>query len=334
MSDTALRLIEMLRLIPRSPRRITTTALRQLLADAGHITSARTIQRDLQTLSQAFPLVCDDRTPPYGWSWSHHARTDSLPSMDGPTALTFRLAEEHLKRMLPMGVLRAMEPHFAQARSVLAAASNGFPSWPNKIRVLPGAVRLLPPRIDDAVMATLYEGLMFDRRIAVTYEPRSGKRRDYELSPQGLAFRDSVIYLVASHRHYPNVVMYALHRFRAARLLDTPRHVLPEFDFDQWVDKGGYNADTNAYIRLVARFAPEVGAHLLETPLCPDQRIGIDADGSLRLIADVPQTLQLEWWLRGFGEHVEVLAPQALRQRIIAGLRQLAVRYDLNRSDD
>ena len=102
-SNTTLRFIEMLRMIPREPRKMSTTELREKLSDEGYDTTPRTIQRDLLTLSESFPLVCDDRSHPYGWSRAKHANTQSLPGMDTATALTFTLTEQYLSEMQPKG---------------------------------------------------------------------------------------------------------------------------------------------------------------------------------------------------------------------------------------
>jgi len=55
--ETLLRHWQMLRLIPRHPRRISTAEIEQRLANRGYPTTRRIIQRDLDKLSREFPLV-------------------------------------------------------------------------------------------------------------------------------------------------------------------------------------------------------------------------------------------------------------------------------------
>jgi hypothetical protein len=121
MSDTLLRQWELLRAIPRAPRKIDVGSLMSKLAAAGYKTTKRSIQRDLNLLSGVFPLVCDDRSTPYGWSWSSDAPTFDLPSMDGPTALTLRLIEQFIPTLLPPTIRDLLAPQFTRARAVLAA---------------------------------------------------------------------------------------------------------------------------------------------------------------------------------------------------------------------
>ena len=328
MSTTALRMIEMLRMIPREPRKISTSELRERLAVEGYETTARTIQRDLITLSGSFSLVCDERNHPYGWSWSKTASAMSLPCMDTATALTFSLTEQYLGEMLPKGVLKTMDPHFRQAAQVLRATGNGMQAWQGKVRVLPRYQPLMQPKIKAKVVEVIYDALFRKQRVAAHYKPRNGEARDYELNPQGLAFRDAVIYLVASQKEYDNVVMFALHRFTKATVLETPSRTPEGFDFDDWIARGGYDAmDRLAPIKLVARFKSKIAEHLHETPLSDDQVISPDTDGWVEIIATVMDTQQLRWWLRGFGDGVEVVRPEMLREETISSVRSTLRMY-------
>lgn len=328
MSSPTLRTIELLRMIPREPRRVSTSELRDRLAAQGYEITPRTIQRDLMKLSDSFPLVCDERAPPYGWSWSKNAYAQSLPGMDVPTALTFSMAEQYLYEMLPKGALKLLNPHFKEARQVLKASGNGMLAWRDKIRILPRYQPLHSPQVNASVITTLYDALFRDQRVSVRYRPRSDEPRDYELSPQGLAFRDAVIYLVATQKEYDNVVMFALHRFTRASLLDKSAHHPPGFDFDEWIRKGGFDAlDNPKSIQLHARFHPSTAEHLRETPLSENQTITEESDGWVRIRAEVLNTQQLLWWLRGFGDGVEVIKPVSLRNQLAANAKAMAKMY-------
>ena len=82
MSETLMRQWQMLRLIPRKPSKMATTEIKQRLEEEGFKITQRTIQRDLVTFSSIFPLVCDDRDKPYGWSWESCADVMDIPGMD------------------------------------------------------------------------------------------------------------------------------------------------------------------------------------------------------------------------------------------------------------
>ena len=64
-----------------------------------------------------------------------------------------------------------------------------------------------------------------------------------------------------------------------------------------------------------------------ESPLCENQITRELPDGQVQVEAQVQDTQQLRWWLLGFGDHVEVLAPKALRQEFAEKSARMAERY-------
>jgi hypothetical protein len=71
---------ELLRRIPKG-RTITAPELREQLADAGFERDMRTIQRQLETLSEFYDIDRDDSTKPYRYSWKPYAKGLSLPCL-------------------------------------------------------------------------------------------------------------------------------------------------------------------------------------------------------------------------------------------------------------
>lgn len=101
MADSLRRQWLMLSLLPRAPRKLDASRIETLLRDQGIVINRRTIQRDLITLSGAFPIACDERSKPYGWSWTRDARSFDLQAMSPHVALTLTLALELLRSRLP-----------------------------------------------------------------------------------------------------------------------------------------------------------------------------------------------------------------------------------------
>ena len=54
--------------------------------------------------------------------------------------------------------------------------------------------------------------------------------------------------------------------------------------------------------------------HLPLHRLSARQTLRYCPDGRVRVTATVRDTLQLRWWLLGFGEQVEVIGPETLRE--------------------
>ena len=88
MSNSTLRQLKLLEILPRQPFKKSPQNLQDELLQTGFEVSVRTIQRDLKVLSGILPLVSDERDKPYGWSW-HKDASGLNPAMDPIEALTF-----------------------------------------------------------------------------------------------------------------------------------------------------------------------------------------------------------------------------------------------------
>ena len=83
------------------------------------------------------------------------------------------------------------------------------------------------------------------------------------------------------------------------------------FGLRDYDEDGRFGFGEGARIRLCIQIEKVTGQHLLESPLSTDQEVRELAD-SLEITATVVDSARLRWWLRGFGDAVEVLAPPAL----------------------
>lgn len=117
-ADMLLRHWTLLRKIPRHPQTRTARALHQTLADEGYHVTLRTVERDLDALSRAFPITCDDG-PVYEWCWLQDAPMPDIPGMEPAMALAFGLVQQYLTPLLPSATLGLLGPYFEQAARVL-----------------------------------------------------------------------------------------------------------------------------------------------------------------------------------------------------------------------
>lgn len=66
---TIARQWQLLKLLPARHPGLSSTQLQLALDKAGYKASKRTVERDLNDLSQVFPLHCNNKGMPYGWHW-------------------------------------------------------------------------------------------------------------------------------------------------------------------------------------------------------------------------------------------------------------------------
>ena len=319
-NDTQLRQWAMLKRIPQHPRQITARELTESLATEGVEMSKRTVERDLLSLSEIFPLLSNECSRPYGWSWSKDAESFSLPSMSPLQALTLELAHDHLTTLLPASLLQTLAPYFKCAESVLSSGDGvkKLASWRKKVAIVQPSQPLIPPDYPEEIIEAVHFALLSEQQLQISYASREkGETKSYRVHPLGIVQRGAVTYLVSTLSDYTNIRLLAVHRIQSAQVLDKPATTPENFKLTKYIREGAFGFGESGEIKLIVRFSTTAGEHLRETPLSLDQKIEADQPDWMRVQATVPNTAQLRWWLLGFGNQVEVLAPVSLREEFI-----------------
>jgi len=319
MAETLTRQWLLLRLIPRGPRKIDTASLEAQLTERGLVVHRRSLQRDLEALSEQMSgLCCDRRSKPYGWYWHADAPTLELPPMDVASAVTLEMMREQLVQVLPRSSVKVLEPLFTRAREVLAQnPSTKLSRWPRKVRVVPRGQPVLTPDVRPAVLEVVYQALLEERCFLARYRPRGALQpRDYTVTPLGLVSHGSTLVLVCELEGRKGPRHLLLHRMTSAEISEAPARTPPGFSLDGYLAQGHLGFKDSADLELRAIVDPMIAQTLHETPLARGQRLEPTSDGREILTVVVPGTLELRKWIAGHGAYIEVLAPTTLRVEI------------------
>jgi len=331
--DTLHRQWQTLRLIPRYPRKISGGELTKRLTSAGFVVTKRTVERDLQSLSAVFPLGVDTRSTPYGWSWDKGAAALDVPALSPTEAASFLMLRKFLEPLMPASLLDQLAPYFGMAEQCLASHDGASPwrQWVKKVAMVPTSQPLLPARIDPVAQSNLQEALLYNRQVRLRYQKRGERSEvEYVAHPLGLIQRGGVFYMVVTLFDYTDPRILVLHRVRRVELLDEPSRRPRGFDLAEFIAAGNLgfvDLGKTDPIDIVLRFSRDAGEHLWDTPLAADQTLIECADGRLELRATVADSMQLRWWLFGFGDGVEVMAPGTLRTELAERLSLAARKY-------
>lgn len=291
-----------------------TRELQETLEREGIEISLRTIQRDLNQISQRFPIE-SNKTVPQGWRWRSDAPIQSLPHMTSSQAVTFMMVEEHLKHLLPPSLIEEMNPWFDLARRSLSSQNN-VRQWINRVRIVPSNQPLIPPVVEKFAQQAIYEGLLQDKQIECIYRVRGplGEDKAYTLNPLALVQKGSIIYLICTRHDKTEVQTFALHRFKSATVLETRALHPVNFDIDAYIDSGalGFRVDFNKPTEVVdlELIMSEADAlYFSESQLSKEQTITQISGDLYKVSASVPFTSQLVWWLRSFGKKIIRIEP-------------------------
>ena len=298
-----------------------TRELHDILQREGIDISLRTIQRDLNQISQRFPIE-SNKTVPQGWRWRSDAPIQSLPHMTSSQAVTFMMVEEHLKHLLPPSLIEEMNPWFDLARRSLSTQNN-VRQWVNRVRIVPATQPLIPPIVERQAQQAIYEGLLQDKQIECIYRGRGaqGEDKSYILNPLGLVQKGAIIYLICTRHDKTDVQTFALHRFKSASVLNSRALHPVDFNIDDYIESGalGFRVDFNIptyNVQLRLLMSEHDASYFYESQLSKDQIIQAYNEHQVEVIATVPFTSQLVWWLRSFGKKIVDIQPEEVARAV------------------
>lgn len=170
------------------------------------------------------------------------------------------------------------------------------------------------------------------RVVEMTYDPGTGAAKRTRVHPYFLepdaALRS--VYLIAYDEPAAAMRTYKVERIRTATLT-TERYEIPDdFDPDAWLANswGIWSPDaSHPPTRIRLRFGAAIAHRLREAIWHRSQELTELGDGGLELAFTVNGIVEIQPWILSWGDGVEVLEPDELRDAVAAAVRAAAAHY-------
>ena len=302
-----------LSMVSRAPLSITDVHNR--LKQLGISVSKKTVERDLARLPDEFPqmIEVDDSSKPYTFRQPKNARKYS--GMSPEEAVCLELAYTYLNPLLPNTSLDDIKPYLKEAEAVLSEnASAKMRRWKDKVQTINEGFQLEQARIKEGILEDIHKSIWDGNTIIAKYKsPRRERPKEYLLHPAGIVNRGRICYLICSFDERDGVTYLPLHRFYKVNIVQeqASRHKNSKVS-DLTKDLLGFKVEKNN-IKIKLKFSKAAGSHLRETPISTSMHIDDSKDGYIIVEDSVTNNSELRWWIRAFGDDVEVVKPIALR---------------------
>src|SRR2546426_1308013 len=289
--------------------------------------SRASVKRDLEYMRGRFnaPIEYDPEANGYRFGQPRTGPRYELPG------LWFSADEAHA--LLSMHTLLAelqpglLEPHIAPLQARVRAIVGGEPAWKDiekRIRVFQPERRTTPTEYFGMIAtAVLKRSRLWIRH----YNRKDDRETEREISPQRLVhYRDN--WYVDGYCHMrEGLRSFSVDAISAAELRDTRAKEIPAAELDEHLGSG-YGIFAGRDVQWAElRFTPEAARWVSAQTWHPKQRSRVEADGSYVLEIPYAHERELLMEILKFGADVEVLAPEALRQRVAESLKKAASRY-------
>lgn len=320
----------------RTPAKSTEEIHRILVEQTREAIAKRTVERDLQALSEDFDIGYRVEGKTHYWSWDDVPQM-SLPGLTPEQALAFYMVEQNLKSLLPESTLQSLNPFFRAAADTLDAMPASVRSWKKKFRLIDSAQMLKPASMSVGVARAVREALLDDQALRITYHDRSGEHEfQATILPLALTQRGVELYLIYSNIEETGSApkFIPMQRLQTASPSLATAATPVTFDLDVYLQFGHlgfghtYSIPVGRTLDLVAVFSRKTAERLAETKLDERQMLIPRDDGRTTLTAEVKFSGQFLWWLLSYGSNVEVLEPPELRALIATTLKDAAGQYE------
>lgn len=287
--------------------------------------SRRTVFRDLNMLEMArIPYYFDDTTG--GYRISEHF---FLPPVNLTLAealamlvLTGRMEGQERLPLLSQGSRAAVKLQSVLPEPIRTHVGGVI----DHISVSLGPLSRHDP--SDGVFEQFTTAVASHRVCRLQYESFHDRRvLDLEIHPLRLIFQTRAWYVLAWSAEHRQVRTFKLMRVR--KLTVTPRTFKRPRDFSPGdVFGGAWSMIPEGKVYDVhLRFAPKVAGNVAEVQWHRTQQVRLAPDGSADFHVRVDGLGEIVWWILGYGDQVEVVAPAALRVRLAAAAKGMLQKY-------
>ncbi|MDP6635664.1 MAG: WYL domain-containing protein [Phycisphaerae bacterium] len=285
----------------------------------------RTVYRDLNMLELAhIPYYFDPDTGGYriGGHFFLPPINLTLAEALSMLAMTGRIEGAHNVPLLGHGARAAVKLEGALPHGIRGYVGSVL----GKMRVSLG------PLADHDGLDSTFDTLgraVVDRRICMlSYNSLHDKKTIHlAVKPLKLLFMGRAWYLIAYSKTHRENRTFKLSRIE--KIVVTPKVFTKprEVDLDKYFGNAWSMIPEGREYRVHLRFTPKVATNVSEVRWHRTQETQLRPDGSLDYRAKVDGLGEITWWILGYGDQVEVIAPASLRKSVIRVAKSVLSNY-------
>jgi predicted DNA-binding transcriptional regulator YafY len=286
--------------------------------------SPATLKRDLMYLRDRLraPIVWDRAARGYRYAGPDYASQTRGGGQFELPGLWFSDREIHalltmrqLLANLDLGGLLGphVQPLMARLNGLMGTAEDTAEEVRKRVRILGASAR----RLELANFEKVGAALLRRKRLAITYHARSsGESSERVVSPQRLVHYRENWYLDAWCHLRRGLRSFAVDAIERAEIIAKPARDISEKSLDRQLG-AGYGIFSGSHVSWAKlRFNPQRARWVASEQWHPKQKGALQPDGAYLLEIPYADDRELIMDILKYGPDCEVLAPEALRQRV------------------
>ncbi len=332
LNSAILRNLIMVDSIPIYPEvGATTSTIHKSLQAEGYDISKRTVQRDLEKLSEWAALDYEDDEQGHRRWFRDIKKPHVMDIVPASEAFLLVLSEKLLRKTVPVNLSEKLEEWLNKADAKLSA-KHALSNWKSKVNVVSDSYPLLydEHHIDEEYRKVIYDCVLNEEQLQIFYQSDKSKQtKKYTLNPLGLIIRDQSHYLVATQEKTPEKPqLFLFHRISFVEKMYTEISKPITFTLNEYFAKnptGWLLGDKQEKIELrVKGYALDVVTH---NKLSQDQVLEACDDTWWKVTFSCYPTYDLISWILKFSHDVVCESPYDLRKLVIKRLSDSMTNY-------
>lgn len=179
----------------------------------------------------------------------------------------------------------------------------------------------------EACIAVLIEAILRQRRCEVEYKKASATHpKTYSFDPYRLLLVGGGLYVVGQVPKYEGVATLSVDRLLSVTLTGVASAIDPEFNISQFRDRA-FGVSWQNPEEVVLRFRVDQAPYVRERIWHPTQQLKPLPAGGLQMTFHAGGPFEIRRWILGWGDAVEVISPESLRDEIEQVARSISALY-------
>jgi len=181
-----------------------------------------------------------------------------------------------------------------------------------------------PTNLLDRTFAQLQNAIAKKRKVKIHYRSLfEGTVIELDLSPYHLLYNQRAWYVLGLSSLHKSVRTFKLNRIRQLTILDKCFVDGDKFNLYDYLGKAWSMIPEGRIYNIKLRFLPKVAENVAEVQWHSTQAVTRNSDGSVTIEFRVDGLSEIIWWILGYGDQVQVLAPKVLRNKVLEAAKNM-----------
>jgi len=170
----------------------------------------------------------------------------------------------------------------------------------------------------DITFSQLQKAIVNKRKVNIRYQSLlEGEIIDIELCPYHLFYNCRAWYVLGHSSMHKSIRSFKLNRIKELEVTEKCFLGGENFDLDEYLGRAWSMMPEGQIYNIKLRFLPKVAHNVTEVQWHSTQKAAHNSDGSATMEFRIDGLGEISWWILGYGDQVQVLAPKALRKRVV-----------------